>query len=865
MTKIKHMNFKLIKVIKRFLIFILSLISFVILSLFIISYFYGDKICSYVINEINKNITTQITVEKTKFELFHYFPDASIRLSNVTIKPNKEFNFQPHEISNSKNVLFVREISLKLNFFKLFKNIYIIKGIIVKDGYLNIIYDKNNKENYKFWSNKREGNINLNIRKISLINLKINYYKDSIYINSKFENFTLNGILNTNEFMANLQCKIDTINYFGFKKEYSIKRPIYFEATIENDSLRFGIQKWSILKIDKNKLYLNGKVSKHFPYNFTLELRAENLNLQLLNNFPEIKIPSNFKIIEGNCTFSSKINGNFNSINNSNVEINASINKSKVKYNNNLFKLKQCFLKFSKINSDQSIEIELTKGYFNASEFSLNTKYNISKNQFEVINSRVIINMTDLSSIFPNEKLKIYSGIAKLNIELNKRGSTIYNSETQNLNCYVLNVDCNIENLNLIDSINDLKISKLNTKMQLKDNTLYFSTLKSNINNVDLQMNGNIENINSIVNDSIKYIYLNGNIKTNKLNLKTLFNPKKDVKNNKVIIHSYLNFESDTIQYDKLLLFNTKCNVSYDNTLINIDKLRTSLLNGKIEEGFIKIGNTHKITEVRTSLYCNNISISELFRTFDNFGQNEITFENFDGNLNSKINANLYFDAENKFDKYKSEINTSLSISNGKLTNFKPLYSLSKFISVDELSNLRFDKLNNTITINNNLIVIPTMVIKTSAFDLTVSGIHSLDNVYEYHFKVLLSDFLFRKSAKKRKENTEFGKIEEDTIGRTSLYLKLIGHDEDYHYSYDTKFAMKSFSQKMKNEKIELKKIFKEEFGLYKKDTTLKINKEKKNSKLQIEYSDDSIYPQQIENKKVKKKTQKQKIEWKDQ
>jgi hypothetical protein len=843
----------------------LCLISFVILSLFIISYFYGDKICSYVINEINKNITTQIIVEKTKFELFQYFPDASIRLSNITIKPNKEFNFQPNEIANSKNVLFVKEISLKLNFFKLLKNIYIIKGIIVKDGYLNIIYDKNNKENYKFWSNKREGNINLNIRKISLINLQINYYKDSIYFNSKFENFTLNGIFNTNEFKANLQCKIDTINYSGFKIEYSIKRPIYFDATIKNDSLGFGIQKWSILKIDKNKFYLHGKVTKHFPYNFTLELRAENLNLQLLNNFPEIKIPTKFKIIEGNCTFSSKINGNFNSINNCNVEINASINKSKMIYNNNLFKLKQCYLKFSKVYSHQFIEIELTKGSFKASEFSFHTKYNISKNQFDLINSNLVVNMKDLSSIFPNKNLRIYSGIAKLNIELNQKGSSIYNSETHNLNFNFLKVACNVENLNLIDSINDLKISKLNTKMVLKNNTLYFSILKGNINNIDLQLNGNIENFNSIVNDSIKYIYLNGNIKTNKLNLKTLLNPKKDITNNKVIIHSYLNFESDTMIYDKLLLFNTKCNISYDNTLINIAKLRTSLLNGKIEDGFIKIGKTHKTTEVHTSLDCNNISISELFRTFDNFGQTEVTFENFDGNLNSKINANLYFDAENKFDKYKSEINTSLSISNGKLTNFKPLYSLSKFISVDELNNLKFDKLNNTITINNNLIVIPTMVIKTSAFDITVSGIHSLDNVYEYHFKVLLSDFLFRKSAKKRKENLEFGKIEEDTIGRTSLYIKLIGHDEDYHYSYDTKFAIKSFSQKMKNEKIELKKIFKEEFGLYKKDTTLKINKEKKNSKLQIEYSDDSINPQQIEYKKEKKKPQKQKIEWKDQ
>ena len=65
-----------------------SLITIVItfLSAILFSYFYGDKIKSYVITEINKQLDTEISVKEVDFSVFYRFPYASIKFAGVSAK-----------------------------------------------------------------------------------------------------------------------------------------------------------------------------------------------------------------------------------------------------------------------------------------------------------------------------------------------------------------------------------------------------------------------------------------------------------------------------------------------------------------------------------------------------------------------------------------------------------------------------------------------------------------------------------------------------------------------------------------------------------------------------------------------------------
>ena len=79
------------------------------------------------------------------------------------------------------------------------------------------------------------------------------------------------------------------------------------------------------------------------------------------------------------------------------------------------------------------------------------------------------------------------------------------------------------------------------------------------------------------------------------------------------------------------------------------------------------------------------------------------------------------------------------------------------------------------------------MEVKSSAADLSVSGKHDFENNYEYHVKILLSELLSRKVRKPRPNTTEFGAVQDDGLGRTSLLLKIGNAGDDVKVSDDVK------------------------------------------------------------------------------
>jgi hypothetical protein len=167
-------------------------------------------------------------------------------------------------------------------------------------------------------------------------------------------------------------------------------------------------------------------------------------------------------------------------------------------------------------------------------------------------------------------------------------------------------------------------------------------------------------------------------------------------------------------------------------------------------------------------------------------------------------------------------------ISNGALVNFEPVKELSSFIEISELENISFERLENDFFIKNNFFYTPQMDVRSTAADLTVNGKHSFDNNYEYHVKILLSEMLSKKVKKPKSNTTEFGVVQDDGLGRTSLLLRIENKGEDIKVGYDIKAAGNQIKNEIKSEKQTLKTILKEEYGWFKNDST--VDKTKPNS-----------------------------------
>ena len=87
--------------------------------------------------------------------------------------------------------------------------------------------------------------------------------------------------------------------------------------------------------------------------------------------------------------------------------------------------------------------------------------------------------------------------------------------------------------------------------------------------------------------------------------------------------------------------------------------------------------------------------------------------------------------------------------------------------------------------------------------------------------KILLSELLAAKARRAKRENQE-NEYVEDGGKRAALYLLITGQGANYNMIYDKQSAKASVAEDIRNEKQTLKNILNEEFGWFKKDTTLR-------------------------------------------
>ena len=83
---------------------------------------------------------------------------------------------------------------------------------------------------------------------------------------------------------------------------------------------------------------------------------------------------------------------------------------------------------------------------------------------------------------------------------------------------------------------------------------------------------------------------------------------------------------------------------------------------------------------------------------------------------------------ELEIDLEKLSAEVDLKIENGELNNVESMKSLSRFIDLKELENIRFETLKNKLEIKNKKISMPKMEILSSALNLTAYGTHTFNN-----------------------------------------------------------------------------------------------------------------------------------------
>ena len=210
-----------------------------------------------------------------------------------------------------------------------------------------------------------------------------------------------------------------------------------------------------------------------------------------------------------------------------------------------------------------------------------------------------------------------------------------------------------------------------------------------------------------------------------------------------------------------------------------------------------------------------------------NFGQNFIEDKHLKGSGSAEVQLQSFWDPGFVLNSKKLNVKSHLTIEKGELIDFEPLQNLSSYVSVEDLRDVKFSTLENTIEIDNSIIYIPAMEIKSSALSVYLSGTHTFNKKIDYQIKLLLSEIL---SNKFRKENTDiektYGEIEKNEEGFSTIYLKMTGNTENPEISFDRIRIREKLKESIANEKEEVTRIIKQE--VLQKDSSYIKEKRKK-------------------------------------
>jgi hypothetical protein len=854
---------------KLFIIISISVIVIVTLLL-LVSYIWGDTISAYLVNKLNENINTKVEVSKMHFSLLKRFPNASIEFKNVTVFSSN--NYQ-HHISDTlpNELLKSKYIILEFNILDLINKRVTLNEIGLKNARIQFLRNAKGQANYDILKHDTAKSLfSFDLKKLKIVESSIIYIdkKELLVMDQNVSKLIINGSLNNKIISGDVYAKMVfnklSLHNVIYLKNKSLEASI--KVKYENECISFQSDPITLSNI---KLKANGSYTIKSKY-LVLKYQVKSQQLE--------DLVSLYEPFRSDLSKNIRLKGEYSSYGIMQWNLNKAFPSFTVmsKFNN---------VSLHDIKNDFQLQNISADVVMNMSTISPSTAY-LQIKSFDTYSDSLTLNCSGIIKNYIHPVIDVKANLKGQANAINKffKGSVQFKGGTFDLHVackgdidktrpfeennffdWLYKGTATVSDANVLFVKANQNISDINTDIEF-DKDILFNKLSFTIDSNTFNFNGNLTNYAESF-KTMSNFYVNGNLSSKSVIIKQ----SGSSDDNFLIPLFKPNFITLSLNLDiaYLNIFNQDFNnvigsLNKDENTFELNKAKLEYLSGLgyIEQARLSYIDNHFTLSAISKL--SKTSIKDLFRAYDNFGQNTLTYKNIDGSLSG--NFNFYSEYSNTFvflpDKMMLE--ADFEISNGKLVNFEPLESLSKFIEISELKNVKFSNLKNSISIKNSLITIPLMDVRSSACDFSVFGTHNFDNEYEYHIKIMFSELMQKKYAASIEKNNEFANVQPDEESKKNLYLKIAGKNLDYKISYDRKEAINNIKQDLKKEKETLKGILREEFGFFKKDTIHNAQDNKKNNnKLYFEMIDsdqDTVKPV----KKPVNQNQKPKVEWED-
>ena len=823
------------QLIKRIFQTLLGISLFFLISGFVITFFLSEKAENAVVSKMHEQITSELQLGRVSFSLYEKFPSASVKVNDLLAFEKEGFD--------NDTLFYAKATYIELSIFDILLKKIDIKKVIVSEGKINIKYNLDRNPNFTIFKTNKENKNQLKLKKVLLLNTNVKYQTRNIDIDWQ----TTQAMLVFQEQKLSIKATLLSKGLKVHNRDYINKKNVKLLTTLSLQKDSVFIQKGSKVHLEDVIFEVSGSVHQSNTIDLDFSCKAQEL-AEVINNTPE-HLSSIYKSFQANGELSCKgnVKGLISKESNPALKMSCHINKGDFILKSRPFILKDISLDAEITNGKdrnfQKTEIEIT-------QFDAKTETGFIKGDFTIQNLNQYYLTANLISSWGLAEVNHYfedSPFFNLQGELlantQYSGNISFDGRFQN---YFLNAKHNttttFKNTSFKYKAFPLEFNVQSADCKFQNNTINVTNSFFTIADSDLSFNGDITDLIAYILNKKDKINLTGDLSSTYIKFDELLT-LKDLSENKSTstmphwINVNLNTNITTFSYNTFIASDITLQLAYKNLTLTAENMLLNSLNGNILGDFKFYESNNKL-KLFSSINLKKLNIRNTFLAFDNFKQDFITAEHLKGVGTAEIQAQASWDSGFIFEQEELKVKSHLVIEKGELIQFKPLENLSDYVSLNDLKEVQFSTLENTIEIDNNVITIPAMEIKSSALSVFLSGTHTFDQRIDYSIKLLLSELL---SSTFRKKNTtinnKFGEVDEDGQIFTTVYLKMTGNTNNPIISFDGLKIKEDIQESISTEIETIKTIIKEDI--------LKVDKSLEDEQGQnviIEWEDEEKY-----------------------
>lgn len=825
------MRYKTLRVIS---VWTTSIVAFLVLTLFLAQRYLGPEVKKLFITEINKSLTAEVQIDNVQLSLIKDFPYASVRFTGVRMK---EATKQP-----SKNYLLTAEkISLQFNILDLLRKKYRVKNISLTDVEINPHQYADGSDNFHFWKQTTgagDENFHFELQRITIRNLHLSYSNDAsaTFVEAHIPGFIAKGNFSSSKYALEVAGNIllnDFIsNGFSYLSERELQ--LWLSLDADNNSGLYTINKGEIVT-GKLKLTTSGSLNYNEKQKqVNLDIAATGSSLQeMLSLIPEkyLKDIDGYKF-KGKGDITAKISGliggthlpAFNvRLDMQNGEI--AERKSGISLHNvttsAVYSVKQDGK--NETLSISNLKAKLGDGFVSGTLMMIG----FSSPAIQC-NLNASLNLAELQQFLKYEQFTSMSGWIKVNAAFDGKIADINHPASTDFLASNFTGNGSIQQANLGLKKYDLPIQGIQSAFAFNGNDLSVQQLSFQAGRSDFNFKGTFGNLLSWIFVKNESLSITGSLNSQRFDWDELSDAQQGTNNeyqfrlpDDININN-LQIHCNNFTFGKFVANNLTGLAQLRDKILSVANISMQTCQGKVTGQANINAKAPKYSLLQAKARLDKVNIKMLFTQFGNFGQDDLKDENLEGLVTSDVIFAGTMQNNLDIDLNSIKTHADILIENGRLVNFSPMQSLSTFLKVEDLADIRFATLHNQIDIANQIIAIPAMEIKSSALDLELMGTHTFNNELDYHFTIALADLMASKFKKRNKgfdNQAEFGQVEEDGRGRTKVFVSLTGTVDNPIVKYDKKAMRDKIFNDLKEQKTEFRQVLKQEFKWMKGDT----------------------------------------------